>query len=107
MSWIERKKYSSIERRFSVHSAIKFFCYGLTCIKNKPGRAKSACVPHKILDDFTQKPNKLIRTELVKVTSEASLLTTDLKNIHQTVYRSRRRMFPKLPKNRHELHKCL
>ena len=72
--------------------------YGLACSKYKPGRAISACVPHKILDDLTQKPTKLIRTELVKMTSEASL-PTDLKNIHQTVYRSRRKMFPKLPKS--------
>ena len=41
------------------------------------------------------------------MTSEASLLPTDLKNIHQTVYRSRRKMFTKLPKSRHELHECL
>ena len=65
------------------------FFYGLAYSKYKPGRAISACVPHKILDDLTQKPTKLIRTELVKMTSEASL-PTDLKNIHQTVYRSRR-----------------
>ena len=63
-------------------------------------------MPHKILDDLMQKPTNLIRTELVKMTSEASLLPTDLKNIHQTVYRSRRKMFPKLPKSRHELHEC-
>ena len=91
MSLIEHKTYSSIERRFSVHSPILFFCYGLTCSKYKPGQAISACVLHKILDDLTQKPTKLIRTELVKMTSEASLLPTDLKNIHQTVYRSRRK----------------
>ena len=53
----------------------------------------SACVPHKIMDDLTQKPTKLIRTELGKLTSEASSLPTDLKNIHQTVYRSRRKCF--------------
>ena len=41
------------------------------------------------------------------MTLEASLLQTDLKNIYQTVYRSRRKMFPKLPKSRHELHECL
>ena len=41
------------------------------------------------------------------MTSEASLLTADLKNIHQTVYRSRRKMFPKLPKSPHELHEYL
>ena len=41
------------------------------------------------------------------MTSEASLLPADLKNIHQTVYRSRRKMLPKLPKNRQELHECL
>ena len=41
------------------------------------------------------------------MTSEASLLPTDLKNIHQTVYRSRRKIVPKLPKSRHELHECL
>ena len=42
------------------------------------------------------------------MTSEASLLPTGLKNIiHQTVYRSARKMFPKLPKSRHELHECL
>ena len=36
------------------------------------------------------------------MTSKASL-----KNIHQTVHRSRRKMFPKLPKSGHELHECL
>ena len=41
------------------------------------------------------------------MTSEASLLPTDLKNIHQTVYRSRRKMFSKLHMSRHELHECL
>ena len=41
------------------------------------------------------------------MTSEASLLPTDLKNIHQIVYRSKRKMFPKLSKGRHELHECL
>ena len=35
----------------------------------------------KILDDLTQKPTKLIRTELVKMTSEASWLPTDLRAI--------------------------
>ena len=54
-------------------------------------------VKRKAIDDLTQKPTKLIRTELVKMISEACLLPTDLKNIHQTVYRSRRKMFPKLP----------
>ena len=73
--------------------------YGLACSKYKPGRAISACVPHKILDDVTQRPTKLIRTELVKMTSEASLLPTDLMNLHQAVYRSRRKMFSKPPKS--------
>ena len=67
--------------------------YGLTCSKYKPGRAISTCVPHKILDDLTQKPTKLIRTEFAKMTSEASSLPTDLKNIHQTVYRRKKKCF--------------
>ena len=46
-------------------------------------------VKRKAIDDLTQKPTKLIRTELVKITAEASLLPTDFKNIHQTLYRSR------------------
>ena len=43
------------------------------------------------------------------MTSVASLLPTDLNNIYQTVYRSRRKMFPKLPtpKSRHKMHECL
>ena len=94
--------------RVSIFSTLvpRLYCYGLTCTcsKYKPWRTISACVHHKILDDLTQKLTKLIRTELVKMTLEASLLPTDLKNIHQTVYRSRRKMFPKLPKNPHELH---
>ena len=44
-------------------------------------------VKRKAIDDLTQKPTKQIRTELVKMTSEASLLPTDLKSIHQTVER--------------------
>ena len=47
----------------------------------------------KAIDDLMQKPTKQIRTELVKMTLEASLLPTDLKNIHQTVYRSRSKCF--------------
>ena len=50
MSMIERKTNSSIERRFSVHSLIYFFCYGLTCSKYKPRQAISACVHHKVLN---------------------------------------------------------
>ena len=41
---------------------------------------------------------KSIRTELVKMASEASFLPTDLK---------KRNMFPKLPKSRLQLHECL
>ena len=41
------------------------------------------------------------------MTSMTSLLPTDLQNIDQTVHRSRRKMFPKLPKSRHELHERL
>ena len=50
-------------------------------------------VKRKAISDLTQKPPKLIRIELVKMTSEASLLQTDLKNIHQTVNRSRKKCF--------------
>ena len=62
----------------------------ISCSKYRPLRAISGCVPHKILDDLTHKPTKLIRTELVKMASDASLLPTDLTNIHQTA-RSRRK----------------
>ena len=57
------------------------------------GQAISAFMHPEILDDLTQKPTKQIRTDIVKMTSEASLLPTDLKNIHQAVYRSRRKCF--------------
>ena len=80
------------------------FVMDLPVVNTSLGRAISACEPLKILDDLTQKPTKLIRTELVKMTSEASLLPTDFKKIHQTVFRSGTKMFPKLPKSRHELH---
>ena len=79
---------------------------GLTCSHYKPSQAISACVHHKIFDGLTQKQIKLIRTELVKMTSEASLLPTDLKNIHQTVYitEAGEKCFLNC---RHELHYCL
>ena len=34
-------------------------------------------VKHKVIDDLTQKSTKHIKTELVKMTSEASLLPTE------------------------------
>ena len=86
---------------FPDHTHLLFF----TCSKYKPGRAISACLPNKILKDLTQKPTKLIRTELVKMTSEASLLPTDLKNIHQTVLQCTEA--GERPKSRRELHECL
>ena len=39
------------------------------------------------------------------MSSEASLLPTDLKNIHQTVCRSRRKMIPKLHKSHADVQK--
>ena len=39
----------------------------------------------KVSDDLSQKPTKLIRTELVKMMSESSLLRPDLESIHQSV----------------------
>ena len=61
-------------------------------------------VKRKAIDDLMQKSTKQIRTELVKMTSEATLLPTDLKNIHQTVYRSRGELIPKLHKSRSDVH---
>ena len=69
---------------------------GLLVVNTSLGRQYQLVCPIKYL---TQKPTKLIRTELVKMTSEASLPPKDLKNIHQSVYRSRRKMFPKPPKS--------
>ena len=64
---------------------------GLPVVNTSLGGQYQLCVPHKILDDLKQKPTQLIRTELVKMTSESSLLSTGLKNMHKTVNRSRRK----------------
>ena len=70
------------------------YVMGLPVVNTSLGGQYQLMCPRKYSMNFSQNPAKLIRTELVKMTSEASLLPTDLKKIHQTVYRSRRKMFP-------------
>ena len=56
------------------------------------------------IDDLTQKSTTPIRTELSKMTSVASLLPTDFKNIHQTVNRRRRKTIPNLHQSHADVH---
>ena len=53
MSSIERKTYSLIEHRLSVHPdthLYNYFVMGLPIVNTSPGQAISACVHHKILN---------------------------------------------------------
>ena len=81
-----------------------------TVIQQMNGKMKSWLlrdnVKRKAVDDLTQRPTKVIRTELVKM-SETSLLPQDLNNFYQTVYTSRHKNFPPLPKSREELQENL
>ena len=56
--------------------------------------------------DISARPSKLIRKELLTF-SENMLQQQDLKNISLAAYRERRRSFPRLPKNRDDIHKYL
>ena len=63
-------------------------------------------VKRKAEDDLCSNPRKLVCTTL---TSEAenSLLPKDLKNFSKAAYRVRRKAYPKLPRNREEVHTAL
>ena len=57
--------------------------------------AKSAC-KRKATEDVTCRPSKILRTD-GHVNASASITSTDLRSIRQTMYRSRRRTLPALP----------
>jgi hypothetical protein len=63
------------------------------------------CVRHNS-GDISQRPSKVIRGELQKM-DENLLNSRDLKNVAMSMYRERRKRFPKLPKSRLEVHKTL
>ena len=57
--------------------------------------AKSTC-KRKATEDVTCRPSKILRTD-GHVNASASITSTDLRSIRQTMYRSRRRTLPALP----------
>ncbi|CAG2237703.1 unnamed protein product [Mytilus edulis] len=56
--------------------------------------------------DISQRPSQVIRGELQKM-DENLLNHQDLKNVAMSLYRERRKQFPKLPKSRLEIHETL
>lgn len=56
--------------------------------------------------DISARPSKVIRQTLQEI-EEHTLLPSDLKSLSQSLYRTRRKNYPALPKNRMETHECL
>ena len=72
-------------------------------------RQKHANFPVRVCHnsgDISQRPSKVILSELQKM-DESLLNPKDLKNVAMSMYRERRKQFPKLPKSRTELHEAL
>ncbi|XP_064483053.1 uncharacterized protein LOC135395896 [Ornithodoros turicata] len=67
-----------------------------------------AAVKQKAAANCTEKPSRLICAEIRKAeTHEATLDHTDMKLLREAAYRARRRILPRLPKSREDVHKIL
>ncbi|KAK7595073.1 hypothetical protein V9T40_001506 [Parthenolecanium corni] len=56
-------------------------------------------VKRKALDDFSNPPAKIVRTEIINADAVQSFAESDVMNVRRCVYRSRRKVVPRLPKN--------
>lgn len=63
-------------------------------------------IKRKATDDLSERPTKLINRAFHDGSSEG-VTTQDLKNIRQSIYRSRRSLLPKLPQSREDVHDAL
>ena len=63
-------------------------------------------VKRKANSDVSERPSKIIRSELQKV-KENNLTENDLKSLSMAIYRERRKKHPILPKSREDVHTAL
>lgn len=59
-------------------------------------------VKRKALDDFSNSPAKIVRSEIVSADAVRSFSEKDVVNVRRCVYRSRRKVIPRLPKTLEE-----
>lgn len=67
---------------------------------------KAKC-KRKAMDNFDDRPSKILRTELSSLQSTENVVEKDLKNCKLALYRCRRKQFPKLPKSMSECIECI
>jgi hypothetical protein len=70
------------------------------------GRQVRLSVKRKANSDVSERPSKIIRSELQKV-EENNLTENDLKSLLMVIYRERRKRHPTLPKSREDVHIAL
>lgn len=64
-------------------------------------------VKRKATEDISQRPTKLINTDIKQKKFEINITTKDVENMRKSIYRARRGVLPPLPRSIEDVHDAL